>query len=107
MNWQERATPPPFISAVAIKHLSLDQNIVLAPFLSHPPSFPFFQRRPATQVYPVHVSCWMARNIHEGRKRGQRGGVQREGTQRENWSGWQPFLSLAHTWRTWQWQVLI
>ena len=62
MNWQERATPPPFISAVAIKHLNLDQNIVLAPFLSHPPSFPFFQHWAATQVYPVHVSRWMAPN---------------------------------------------
>ena len=62
MNWQERATPPPFISAVAIKHLSLDHNIVLAPFLSHSPSFPFFQCQPASQVYPVHVNHWTARD---------------------------------------------
>jgi hypothetical protein len=54
--------PPLFISAFAIKHLSLDQNIVLAPFLSRSPSFPFFQHRPATQVYPIHVSRWTARN---------------------------------------------
>ena len=56
-------TPPPFISAFAIKHLNLDQNIVLAPFLSCQPSFPFFKCRPATQVYPVHVSRWMACKI--------------------------------------------
>ena len=56
-------TPPPFISAFAIKHLNLDQNIVLAPFLSPQPSFPFFKCRPATQVYPVHVSHWMACKI--------------------------------------------
>jgi hypothetical protein len=54
--------PHSFISAFAIKHLNLDQNIVLAPFLSCPPSFPFFQHRPATQVYPVHVSRWTAHN---------------------------------------------
>ena len=61
MNWQEWAYPPP-LSAFVIKHLNLDQNIVLAPFLSCLPSFPFFQRRPATQVYPVHVSHWRAPN---------------------------------------------
>ena len=62
MNWREWPSPSPFISTVAIKHLSLDQNIVLAPLLSHLPSFPFFQRRPATQVYSVHVSRWTVRN---------------------------------------------
>jgi hypothetical protein len=61
MNWWEWASPS-FISAFAIKHLSLDQNLVLAPFFSRPPSFPLFQLRPATQVYPVHVSRWLARN---------------------------------------------
>jgi hypothetical protein len=62
MNWREWPSPSPFISTVAIKHLSLDQNIVLAPLLSRLPSFPFFQRRPATQVYSVHVSRWTACN---------------------------------------------
>lgn len=37
---------PLFISAVAIKHLSLDQNIVLAPFLSL--SLPFLCLSPPT-----------------------------------------------------------
>ena len=60
--------PPPFlISAFAIKYLSLDQNIVLAPFLSHQPSFPFFKYRPATQLYPIQVSRWMAhKNLAPG-----------------------------------------
>ena len=53
----------PFISAFVIKHLNPDQNIVLAPFLSRPPSFPFFKCQPATQVYPVHVSRWTACKI--------------------------------------------
>jgi hypothetical protein len=53
---------PSFISAFVIKHLNLDQNIVLAPFLCCLPSFPFCQRRPATQVDPVHMSHWMACN---------------------------------------------
>ena len=53
--------PPPFlISAFAIKYLSLDLKIVLAPFFSSPPSFPFLKYRPVTQVYPIHVSRWTA-----------------------------------------------
>jgi hypothetical protein len=44
--------PPSFISTFAIEHLSLDQNIVLAPFLSCQPSFPLFQPQFASQVKP-------------------------------------------------------
>jgi hypothetical protein len=42
--------PPTFISAFTIKHLSLDQNIVLAPFLSLSPIFPLFHPQFASQV---------------------------------------------------------